>query len=302
MKKLILLGLLSASCWGQKLAITFDDLPLNGELPAGMTHTQIAADVLKILKKRHVPPVYGFINAWKLEGNPDAAQALRLWAVQEPVGNHTYTHMSLADNSVELFERNLEENEPVLELLSMGSSKPGGWDWHWFRYPYLIEGDTMEKRRAVREYLGKRNYKIAQVTMDWHDYLWNFTYTRCLNKKDFKAIEGLRASYLQTAAASIDYDRELAKLAFGHDINHVLLMHLGTYSSTILPDVFDLLKKKGFQLVTLEEAQSDPVYAVDPEVASRGGNSLTGQMLESKKIAFPEGAPDPDKLLAGVCQ
>ena len=57
----------------QKLAITLDDLPLNGLLPAGVTRTEITRTVLAILKERHAPPVYGFINAKKLEGNADAA-------------------------------------------------------------------------------------------------------------------------------------------------------------------------------------------------------------------------------------
>ena len=92
----------------QKLAITMDDLPLNGELlPPGMTREQIAKDVLAILKKRHVPPVYGFVNARKLEGNADGAEALKLWAAQEPVGNHTYAHMDLETNPAEAFEREI---------------------------------------------------------------------------------------------------------------------------------------------------------------------------------------------------
>ncbi|MGB8596912.1 MAG: hypothetical protein WCD48_15545, partial [Candidatus Sulfotelmatobacter sp.] len=73
-------------CAAQKLAITFDDLPLNGLLPPGVTRAETTKNVLEILKKRHVPPVYGFINAKKLEANADGAEALKLWAAAEPVG------------------------------------------------------------------------------------------------------------------------------------------------------------------------------------------------------------------------
>ena len=76
-----------AACAAQKVAITFDDLPLNGELPPGVTRAETARNVLAILKKRHVPPVYGFINAKKLEGSADGAEALKLWAAAEPFGN-----------------------------------------------------------------------------------------------------------------------------------------------------------------------------------------------------------------------
>src|ERR1700733_9001082 len=105
------------SCAGQKLAITMDDLPLNGQLPPGVTRVETAKNVLAILKKRHVPAVYGFVNAKKLEGNADAAEALKVWAAAEPVGNHTYSHIDLEQNTPEAFEREIEENEPVLELL-----------------------------------------------------------------------------------------------------------------------------------------------------------------------------------------
>src|SRR6202795_988804 len=140
---------LAGICAAQKVAITMDDLPLNGLLPPGVTRAENTRNVLAILKKRHVPPVYGFINAKKLEGNADGAEALKLWAAAEPIGNHTYSHMDLEQNSVEAYERDIEENEPALELLK-GDAKE---NWHWLRYPYLREGDTVEKRRAVRAYL-----------------------------------------------------------------------------------------------------------------------------------------------------
>src|SRR5208282_1676886 len=138
-------------CFAQKLAITMDDLPSNGGLPPGVTRAETTKNVLAILKKRHVPAVYGFINAKKLEGSADGAEALKLWAAAEPVGNHTYSHMDLETNAAEAFEREIEENEPALELLARKAGS--GDDWHWFRYPYLHEGDSVEKRRAVRAYL-----------------------------------------------------------------------------------------------------------------------------------------------------
>ncbi|HVI09109.1 MAG TPA: polysaccharide deacetylase family protein [Candidatus Binatia bacterium] len=286
----------SFPCSAQKLAITFDDLPSNGELPPGVTRAQTAKDVLAILKKRHLPPTYGFINAKKLEGSPDGAEALRLWAEQEPVGNHTYSHMDLEQNSAEAFERDIELNEPALELLT------GKGDWHWLRYPYLHEGDTVEKRRAVRSYLSAHHYRIAQVTLDYEDYLWNFTYARCVAKGDQKAMQWLHDSYLKTASEFLDLGREDAKLVYGHEISYVLLLHLGAYSSTILPEAIDLLKKKGFKLVTLEEAESDPVYSEDPDAGMRDPGSLIDQWMMVKQIKYPPHEDKPYKQLESICQ
>ncbi len=292
-----MLAVLCAPCGAQKLAITMDDLPQNGALPAGVTPTQVARDTLAVLKKRHVPPVYGFINAKKLEGRPDGAEALKLWAAAEPIGNHTYSHMDLEQNPPEAFEREIEQNEPALELLG-----GKGGNWHWFRYPYLHEGDTVEKRRAVRDYLKAHGYRIAQVTLDWEDYLWNGAYARCVDKKDTQAIAQLKASYLSTASDFLDLGRAQAKLVYGRDINYVLLMHLGAFSSTILPEALDLLKKKGFKLVTLEEAQSDPAYESDPDMGMKDAGTLLDQMMLVKGLKYPPFTPKPYKELEDICK
>jgi peptidoglycan-N-acetylglucosamine deacetylase len=294
---LVLLSAMQSFSLAQKVAITFDDLPLNGLLPPGVTRVDIARDTLAVLKARHVPPAYGFINAKKLEGEPDGAEALQLWAAAEPVGNHTYSHLDLNANPAEAFEREIDENEPALELLTAKDA-----DWHWLRYPFLREGDTLEKRRAVREYLKAHHYRIAQVTLDWEDYMWNTAYARCVAKNDAKSIAWLKSSYLQTASAYLDLGREMAKLVYGHDINHVLLLHLGAFSSTILPDALDLLEKKGFTLVTLQEAESDPAYESDPDAGSKYGGTLLDQWMDARQIKYPPGTEKPYKEVQGICQ
>ena len=283
-------------CVAQKVAITFDDLPLNGDLPPGVTRVQIARDTLALLKAWHLPPAHGFINAKKLEGNADAAEALKIWAAEEPLGSHTYSHMDLNGNSAEAFEREIELNEPALELLGKNA------DWHWLRYPYLHEGDAVEKRRAVWAYLQAHRYRIAQVTLDWEDYLWNSAYARCVSKDDKKSMAWLKSSYLETESSYLDLDRDLARLVYGHEINHVLLLHLGAFSSTILPEALDMMEKKGFTFVTLQEAESDPVYEGDPDVGSRSGGTLLELWVEAKKIKFPPAMDKPYKQLKEICQ
>jgi len=192
----ILLPVFAASTTlAQSVAITFDDLPLNGELPPGMTRAQMVKDVVAILKRRKTPQIFGFVNAKKLEGNPDGAAALKEWVGGgERVGNHTYSHIDLQQNTAEAFERDLAQNEPVLELLSPAD------DWHWLRYPFLREGDTLDKRRAVRKYLSDHGYKVAQVTIDYEDYAWNNPYARCAAKQDAKSMEWLISNYLSLAS------------------------------------------------------------------------------------------------------
>jgi len=282
----------------QGVAVTFDDLPLNGELPPGTSRVQIVHDVVAILKQRKMPQVYGFVNARKLEGNADAAAALREWvAAGKGVGNHTYSHIDLHQNTAEAFERDVAQDEPVLELLSPND------DWHWLRYPFLREGDNLEKRHAVRNYLRDHGYKIAQVTIDYEDYAWNTPYARCAARQDARSIGWLISNYLSIASDYIDGDRALAKQVYGHDINHVLLLHLGAFSSTILPQLLDMLEEKQMHPVALEEAQNDPAYRIDPDApTSRFGDSLLEQMMNAKKLTYPKFPPKPLKDLESLCR
>ena len=154
----------------------------------------------------------------------------------------------------------------------------------------------------MRAYLQAHEYRVAQVTLDWEDYAWNSAYARCVGKNDAKSIAWLRSSYLNTASAYLDMGREAAKLVYGHDINHVLLLHLGAFSSTILPDALDLLQKKGFKLVTLEEAESDPAYETDPDAGSKYGGTLLEQWMDVKQIKYPVVVEKPLKELREICK
>jgi hypothetical protein len=90
---------------------------------------------------------------------------------------------------------------------------------------------------------------------------------------------------------------------FGRDIHHVMLLHLGSFSSVILPDLFKILDEEGFDIVTLEETQSDPAYDYDPDVASPHGGTLVDLGMEVKKIPWPANSPKiPRERLTTICQ
>ena len=288
-----------------KVALTFDDLPLNGLLPEGAHKSDYARDTVKVLKKHRIPPSYGFINARALERDPDGAAALQVWVDGgNPLGNHTYTHLDLTKNSVEDFQREILRNEPVLELLMPPIQKTvgGTHDWRWFRYPYLHEGDTLEKRRAVRAFLSTNGYRIAQTTLDFEDYLWNSAYARCVMRKDESSIQWLKESYGTAAREFTRFQVQNARELFGRDIHHVMLLHLGAFSSTILPDLLTILEAEGFEIVTLEEAQKDAAYDFDPDFADPRGGTLVELAMQAKKIPWRANGPQlPRERLTTIC-
>jgi len=279
------------------VALTFDDLPAAGNLPAGMNRTKIATALSAELKASHLEGTYGFVNAVKLENDPDAQQALHIWIdAGMNIGSHTWSHISLTDNSAEAYEKEIALNEPALAQYAQVR------DWHWFRFPYLWEGDTLEKRHAVRNYLREHNYRTAQVTLDFEDYAWNDAYARCSVKPDAEAITWLKQSYLENAAEYIRLGREEERIAFGHEIPNVLLLHATAFTTLMLPDLVELLRKDGFRFAALAEVEQDPAYALDPDAALKNGGTLPDQFMDSHKLPYPKFKEKPFDKLKSICK
>jgi peptidoglycan-N-acetylglucosamine deacetylase len=299
MKRIIFVALLVLSAdlaRGQQMAVTIDDLPIHGAMPAGMTRLEIAQSILTTLKREKMPPVYGFINGKRVEEDPTSLGVLKAWrAAGQPLGNHTWAHLDLNNETPTEFAAEVSRDESLLAAL-MGRE-----DWHWLRYPYLHEGDTLEKRRAVRTSLFAHRYKIAQVSMDFEDYLWNEPYARCMDRHDAASIQKLHDSYLAVADQYYGVFRQLSQLLYERDVKYVLLMHIGAFDARMLPELLAFYRGKGVSFVSLADAMSDPAYQDDPDIAEPTGGAFLELMMQKKKLTFPANSK-PYKELAAMCR
>jgi peptidoglycan-N-acetylglucosamine deacetylase len=286
----------AAKAQSRQIAITFDDLPVHGPLPPGETRLDVANQVIAALRDAHVPPTYGFVNAVHLEQEPDTLSVLKAWrAAGNPLGNHTWSHPNLNQLPLPDFEANLARDEPALQsLMSDG-------DWHWFRFPFLAEGDTPEKRAGIREYLAQHGYRIAGVTMSFADYDWNEPYARCSEKNDQKAIGWLESSYLAAADQSITFDHTLATELYGHDIPYVLLMHIGAFDGHMLPRLLALYERRGFTFVSLAQAEADPFYRIDTDLTAPSAPDNLEGVAYSRNLPLPKAESFTAQLNA-VCR
>ena len=279
-----------------KIAFTFDDLPVHGPLPPGESRMEVISKIIAALHEAHLPPTYGFVNAVHLEGQPEHAAVLDAWrAAGNPLGNHTWSHMNLEQHSLKEFEDEVLRDEPTLEKRMKGE------DWHWFRYPYLAEGETGEKKAALRKFLYDHGYKVAAVTMSFGDYLWNEPYERCRTKNDAAEVKNLEASYLKAAEDSIDYYRSMSHTLYGRDIAYVLLMHVGAFDAEMLPRLLALYRSKGFEFVSLAEAERDEFYRSSVNLSLPAEPDMLEQVMRTRGLALPEHT-NFEKHLESVCR
>lgn len=304
MKKLLLLLFVLAPYAHAtvEVAITVDDLPVHGKLPDGMTRSDVTKQMLATLDKHNLKNTYGFINADEIKNIPDRENALKLWVNDgQLLGNHTFNHINLETSNVDQYIQEIKANDTYLIKL-MGNK-----DYHYFRYPYLYEGETEQKRNAIRNYLASQNYKIAEVTIDFGDYLWNNPYARCRDKGDTQSIEWLKQTYLKSALNALKIAHELSMLDFNRDIKNILLLHIGAFDALMLDDVINAYQKQDAHFISLQQAMQDSVYKTNPNVAKKNPYTFLAQIRSSKNISQPEDiklmqADIPIKQLKNICR
>jgi lysophospholipase L1-like esterase len=266
------------------IALTFDDLPAHGPLPPG-TDRLVVADTIIAALTRHRAPAFGFVNGGFETGNPQSPTVLAHWrAAGLPLGNHTFNHLNLSQNSATEFEAQTEKNERVIAPLMAGQ------DWHWLRYPFLSEGDTPAKRDAVRNWLADRGYKAAAVTMSFGDYAWNDVYARCAAKRDLRSIEMLERSYLDGARTEAIRDTALSRAVFKRDVPLVLLLHLGAFDARMIDRLLDQYAAMGYRFVSLAEAERDPFYKGATDLRLAGPTPTLEAAAAARQIAVPVSA------------
>lgn len=280
------------------VALTFDDLPAAGGLRPGMSRVKILTTLTRELRAAHIQHIYGNVNAVDLPGDPDCQQSLRVWrAAGMNIGNHTFSHPALDDVSAAAFNANIAQNEPYLRQYA------GKSNWHWFRYPYLEEGNTVQKHLAVRKWLHNHHYRVEEVTLNFNDDDWSDAYTRCKNQHNTVAIAWLEKSYMQNAAEYIPLEREEQQVAFGHEIPNVLLLHATEFTTLMMPRLIALLRQQGFRFSTVPKVQRNRAYHYDPAVALPGGGSFTTMVLLARHrvVYLPPHPPEPTAKLDSIC-
>src|SRR5437764_13584956 len=109
-----------ANATSKEVAVTFDDLPLNGP---DIDLQRLRAMTVKLLGviKAHNIPVVAFVNERKLYrlGEMDERVAiLKLWLDNGlELGNHTYSHPSLQTTPLAAFEEDLIRGETITRML-----------------------------------------------------------------------------------------------------------------------------------------------------------------------------------------
>jgi hypothetical protein len=78
-------------------------------------------------------------------------------------------------------------------------------------------------------------------------------------------------------------------------------MHIGAFDAEMLPQLLAQLRNQGFRFITLEEAQRDPAYEIDPDITRKEGTILQEQIFDARHMPVPPHAEKPMRQLQELC-
>jgi peptidoglycan/xylan/chitin deacetylase (PgdA/CDA1 family) len=255
------------------IAVTIDDLPVVSTRKDINNRREITKKILAHIKKAKVPAI-GFVNEGKLytSGKLDEAQVdlLRQWAdAGLELGNHSYSHRSLNAVDLAVYEKDILDGETVTKELMKGKGKTV----RYFRHPYLQTGLTLEIKKNFDKFLAEHSYTIAPVTIDNGDWIFASAYDKAFDAGDKKLMKRVGEAYVPYLESKMDYwERQSIKL-FGREMRQTLLIHANFINSDYLDDIVRMLRKRGYDIVTLEEALKDEEYRLPDTFVGRGGIS-----------------------------
>jgi peptidoglycan/xylan/chitin deacetylase (PgdA/CDA1 family) len=246
----------SQGSYAQEIAITFDDAPLgDGAIYTGM---QRASRIIAALKKHEVKQAAFFVVTSQI--NTAGLQRLKMYSdAGHLIANHSHSHNWIAVMGTANYIRDIQRADSILKSTTF-PYKP------WYRYPFLDEGRTKTSRDSIRAALAALSLMNAYITIDNYDWYINGVVSKAI-KSNAKINYGeLKNVYLEHVWNSIQFYDNIGRQVLGRSPKHVLLLHENDLAALFLGDLIQLLKDKGWKIISPEEAYADPIAKEAPDV------------------------------------
>jgi peptidoglycan/xylan/chitin deacetylase (PgdA/CDA1 family) len=274
----------------RQVAVTIDDLPagMADRLPASDI-TAMTTKLLGTLRDQKIPAV-GFVNEKKLykPGEVDERiKALQMWLDYGfELGNHTFSHMSLNQRELKDWEDDVVQGESVTRMLLTQRKMK----LRYFRHPYLDTGRDLETRRKAEEFLTQRGYRIAPITLDGWDWAFAGIYEDAKKRNDTALQQQIVKDYLAYHDAVFAYSEQQSAKLVGYEPKQILLLHASNLEADHIGELLDVLRKRGYRFIPLQDALSDSAYSLpDTYVGEEGTGWIDHWAITQGKI--PQGAP-----------
>ena len=244
----VLFFCLSYPISAKQLALSFDDSPraANGL----MTGPERAEKLLNVLKTHRVEEVAFFAVSKHLDG--EGKKRLKSFGdAGHLIANHTHSHPDINATSLQQYIDNIQLAEDALNTYPNYTK--------WFRFPYLREGNTLEKRDGVRQFLQGKGYINAYITMNNYDWYIENLFQRAVADGVEMDMAAMERFYVDILMESIVYYDELAREYLNRSPKHMLLLHETDIAALFIGALVEKLRSEGWEIIPASEAYDDDI-------------------------------------------
>jgi peptidoglycan/xylan/chitin deacetylase (PgdA/CDA1 family) len=200
------------------------------------------------------------------------------------IGNHTYSHRNLHSLTEPEFEADVLRCHELLKPYPAYSCL-------FFRFPLLKEGNTNEKRDAMRQFLNAHGMRNGHVTIDASDWFYDAELRKRLAADPAYDVSRFRAPYLAHLLDRAKYYDRLARTVLGRSPRHTVLLHYNLINVLFLGDALRMFTEQGWKLVSAEYAYNDAVFKSTP-ANTPAGESLIWALAKQtgrfdKQLRYP---------------
>ncbi len=272
---MLFLACINANAFSKQIALTFDDAPRSdGQFFSGVQRTH---ELIKQFRISGVRQAAFFCNTKQLSGA--GKNRIRAYAdAGHVIANHTDTHPDLHQVDLASYKSDIRKAHEKLESFATFR--------RWFRFPFLREGDTQQKRDGVRRFLKKLNYINGYVTVDTYDWYMEKLFQDALREGRKVHFDRLRKSYLRVISESVEFYDDMAQRTLGRSPNHVLLLHENDLAALFVADLVQELQLHSWSIIPVDLAYEDPLAAIEPDTFFLGQGRVAA-------IAHEKGYPGP---------
>ena len=265
-----------ASSAPPQLALTMDDPTL--KLGSNLRWSDANARILKAISSRNIRAAL-FVCGMRVD-EADGAKLISAWdQAGHLIGNHSYSHLFYGEQtSYSDFAVDFLKNEKI--IAPYHNRMP------LFRYPFLKEGDTAEKRDKFRALLKERGYRVGHVTIDASDWYVNQRLLHRWETAPATKVDAYRDFLIAHLLDRAAFYRQLAIDVLQSDVRHTLLIHFNTLNALVLPDVMNAFESAGWQWVDASLAFQDRIFQRQPMIVPAGESLIWALAKESGR--FPD--------------
>jgi peptidoglycan/xylan/chitin deacetylase (PgdA/CDA1 family) len=251
------------------IAITIDDAPMASSMVfSGLERTK------KIMRDLQVPAAVFVIG--ENIATKSGRDRLKLYdEAGYTIANHSYSHYGCSKVTAEEFIndiikadsllRNYENFEPI------------------FRYPYLDECRSQEKRDKVSSFLKENGYVNGYVTIVTSDWYINKLLQKALSQGKKINYSKLQDLYLKLMIGYVNYYYNFYLEKLGYSPPHSLLLHENDLTALYIKDLVKLLKEEGWVFIKTEEIYKNQDIVKEVNEARKHlptFNSLNGKYID----------------------